>query len=263
MATTHPPVELIRPDGKRLSGRTATDLRELTITAGVLKKATGSAMVEWGRNKVIAAVYGPREVVPKHLTDPYKARITFRYVMAPFSSQEEHGRSGPNRRSIEISKVLKHVFEHTILTHQFPKTQIELSAEVIQSDGGTRVAGLVAASVALVDSGLPVNDVVSAVSIGKIAGQLVVDLDKEEDNFGESDMPIGISHRTGEILLFQMDGLLSRQEFEKALDLAFDATMKVRAKQVEALMTKYADAEETNGDNGAGESASHAHKHSH
>ncbi len=244
MATTTPPVPLFREDGKRLSGRSPTDLRDMHITVGVLSKAQGSAMVEWGRNKVLAAVYGPREVLPKHLTDPYKSRVTFRYVMAPFSSMEEHGRSGPNRRSIEISRVLKHVFEHNILTHQFPKTQVELSAEVLQSEGGTRVAALVAASLALVDSGLPVKDIVSAVSVGKIGGKLVVDLDKDEDNYGESDMPIGISHRTGEVLLFQMDGMLTRQELSDALDMAFDATMKVRAKQVEALMRTYADAQE-------------------
>ena len=73
-------------NGKRLDGRSFDDMRPLSIKAGVLKQAVGSALVEWGRNKVFAAVYGPHEVFPKHLTDNRRALINARYIMAPFSS---------------------------------------------------------------------------------------------------------------------------------------------------------------------------------
>ena len=235
---------LLAADGRRLSGRPDMDFRPLSMSVGLLKQANGSAMVEWGKNKVIAAVYGPREVFPKHQTNPHKARISFRYVMAPFCSMEEHGRAGPNRRSIEISKVLKHVFENLVLVNQFPKTSVDISTEVIQSDGGTRVAALTAASLALVDAGIPVRDLVSPISVGKINGKMVVDLDKDEDNFGSSDMPVGFSHRTGEIVLWQMDGMLSRDELARGLDMAFEASKKVRELQLEALKAKYGTAEQ-------------------
>ncbi len=239
--------QLLAPDGKRLSGRGEKDLRDMRVSVGLLKKASGSALVEWGRNKVLAAVYGPREVFPKHLTDPYKALVNCRYVMAPFSSLEEHGRAGPNRRSIEISKVMKHVFENVILVKQFPKTAIDITVEVLQSDGGTRVAAVTAASLALVDAGIPVRDVVSAVSVGKVGGKIVADLDKDEDNYGDSDMPIAISHRTGEIVLWQMDGMLSRAELAQGLELASEVTRLVREKQVAALKEKYGSAAEASG----------------
>ncbi|HII39402.1 TPA: exosome complex exonuclease Rrp41 [Candidatus Micrarchaeota archaeon] len=226
-------------DGKRVSGRGFSDLRNLKITAGVLKKANGSAMIEWGKNRILAAVYGPREVFPKHMTDPRKALINARYVMAPFSSMEEHGRSGPNRRSIEISKVAKHVFENNVLVHMFPKTMININMDVLQSDGGTRVAAVTAASVALVDAGIPVRDLVQGVSIGKIEGTQVSDLDKDEDNYGESDMPAIVSLRTGEVLLYQMDGKLTRVEVDTALSMIFEGAKIVREKQVEALRAKY------------------------
>jgi len=242
--------ELFRPDGKRLDGRTETELRPLKITAGVLKRADGSAMIEWGRNKVIAGVYGPREVFPKFMTDPYKAIITARYIMAPFSSQEEHGRSGPNRRSQEISKVAKHVFENLVLTHLFPKTMIEVHMEVIQSDGGTRVAAITAAAVALADAGIPLRDLACGVSVGKANGKLILDLDKTEDNFGESDIPHVISPRTGEILLYQLDGMLTKEEISKAYDMVLEASKQIREKQAAALREKYESALETaeNGD---------------
>ena len=226
-------------NGKRYDGRGFEDLREIKIKAGVFKQARGSAFVEWGKNKVFAAVYGPHEVFPKHLTNNYKALINARYIMTPFSGLEDHGRSGPNRRSIEISKVVKHVFENVVLTNLFPKTMIDVHMEVVQSDGGTRIASLTAASVALADAGIPMRDLVAGVSVGKVAGELVLDLDKYEDNLGSSDIPMVFAPRNGEILLYQMDGLLSKEELERAFDLGWKASKKIRELQEKALKEKY------------------------
>ncbi|MFA6048600.1 MAG: exosome complex exonuclease Rrp41 [Candidatus Micrarchaeia archaeon] len=227
-------------DGKRLDGRGPLDLRPLKITVGVLEKANGSAMIEWGKNKIVAGVYGPREVFPKHDMNPYRAIVQCRYAMAPFCSLEEHGRMGPNRRAAEIGKVGKHVFENVVFVEQFPKTGIEMHIEILQSDGGTRVAGMTAGAIALADAGIPMKDVACGVSVGKINGVLVADLDKTEDNVGESDMPMVFSLRTRELLLFQMDGMLSRDEVSRGIDMGFAAAEKVREKQVEALNEKYA-----------------------
>jgi len=225
--------------GRRADGRKFTDLRPLKISAGVLKQADGSALIEWGRNKVIVGVYGPHEVFPKHLTNPYRAIINARYVMTPFASLEEHGRAGPNRRSIEISKVAKHVFENTVITQEFPKTMIDVHMEVLQSDGGTRVAAITAASVALADAGIPLRDLACGVSVGKVEGELVVDLDKYEDNLGESDMPMIFAPRTRELLLYQMDGMLTREEIRECIKMGLNASEKIHALQVKALKEKY------------------------
>ena len=226
-------------DGKRLDGRGFLDLRPISIKAGVLKKADGSCMVEWGKNKVLAAVYGPREVFPKHKSNLQKAIVNCRYAMAPFCSLEEHGRSGPNRRAIEIAKVAKHVFQNVIMLNQFPKTMIEIHMEILQSDGGTRAAGITAASVAVADAGIPMRDLVQGISVGKVEGQLVVDLDKDEDNFGKADVPMVVSLRNKEILLFQQDGMLTKDEYSKAIDYAFEAAKKVRELQVAAITSRY------------------------
>ena len=76
-------------DGKRLDGRDFNELRPLSIKAGLLENAYGSAYLEWGNNKVLAAVFGPKEAMPKHMADPIKAIIKCRYSMAPFSSLED------------------------------------------------------------------------------------------------------------------------------------------------------------------------------
>ncbi len=226
-------------DGKRLDGRDFDTLRPLKITAGVIKNATGSAYLEWGNNKVLAAVYGPKEVFPKHLANPERAIVNCRYAMAPFSSLEEHGRAGPNRRATEISKVTKEVFENIIMLDQFPNTEIDIFIEILQSDGGTRAAGITAASVALANSGIPIRDMPFAVAGGKINDQLVIDFNKIEDNYSDADVPVAISPNLGRILLLQMDGCLTKDEFSRLMDMVEKAGSKIRNAQREALLGLY------------------------
>jgi exosome complex component RRP41 len=205
-----------------------------------LNRVDGSAYIEWGRNKILAAVYGPRECIPKHHADPYKAVVRCRYLMAPFSSLEEHGRSGPNRRSMEISDVIREVFENVIMTENYPKTAIDIFIEVLEGHGSTRCVGVTAAAVALVTTGLPIKDIPIAVSVGKINGRLAVDMMKEEDNFGEADMAVAVRPGNKEILLLQMDGKLTRAEVEEAFDLTFKAADEIHELQVNALKDMYA-----------------------
>lgn len=226
-------------DGKRVDGRKAGDIRNVKIVARVLNDADGSAYIEWGKNKILAGVYGPSECIPRHDQSLYRSVIKCRYNMAPFSGAEEHGRSGPNRRSKELSKVIKEAFENVIISENFPKTQIEIFVEVLQSDGGTRCAAVTAAAVALADAGIPMKDMISAVAVCKIDGHMAVDPGKEEDNFGESDMPIAFSPRTGDILLFQMDGLLTHEELAEGLQLAREASGKIRRIQMDAIKKVY------------------------
>ncbi len=227
-------------DGKRLDGRTAEDLRKIRMQVGVVPEADGSAFIEWGGNKIICGVYGPRECIPKHEANPYKAVVKCRYMMSPFASLEEHGRSGPSRRSTELSKVIKEVFENLILVEEFPNTQIEVYIDVLQADGGTRTASITVAAVALANAGIPMKDIVSAVAVGKGGDELIVDLGKLEDNFGQSDMPLAISAKDNKLLLVQMDGLLTKEEIEKILDMAERSAAKVNKIQVDVLREYYA-----------------------
>ncbi|RLG20196.1 exosome complex exonuclease Rrp41 [Candidatus Micrarchaeota archaeon] len=225
-------------DGKRLDGRALDELRPVKITASVLNNADGSAYIEWGKNKVIAGVFGPRPCHPKRMMDPYRAIIKSRYRLAPFSTSD-HGRAGPNRRSIELSKVIREAFESRVLLEQFPQTMIELTVEVLEADGGTRCASLVAASVALADAGIPMKDLVSAVAVGKINDQIALDLTGVEDNYGDSDIPFALAGRNKELMLFQMDGVLTKEQINQALDMGTKACEKVHQLQVEALKRVY------------------------
>ncbi len=226
-------------NGKRNDGRSSGDLRSIKIESNVIKNASGSAYIEWGKNKIIAAVYGPREALPKHTADPEKAVIKCRYSMAPFSSLEEHGRSGPNRRAIEISKVTKEVFENVVMLQDFPGSEISIYIEVLQSDGGTRAAGITAAAVAMASSGIPMTDLPYAVSAGKVGNEVILDLDKLEDNYSDADMPMAIAPIQNKILLLQMDGTLSREEIKRAVSMILKAGETISKLQIAALKKPY------------------------
>jgi exosome complex component RRP41 len=231
--------KLIRKDGKRYDGRALDELRPITIQAGVLKRADGSAYVTWGENKVLAAVYGPREVHPRHLQNPARAIVQARYNMASFSVSERK-RPWPDRRSQEISKIISEAFEAVVFVEQFPRTTVDVFIEVLQADAGTRCAGLTAASVALADAGVPMRDLIPACASGKVENTVVCDLNKEEDNCGEADVPMAIIPRTGEFLLLQMDGHLTYDELMQAMNYNIKALNYIYQLQKEALRKKYA-----------------------
>ncbi len=225
-------------NGKRLDGRKPDELRKIKIEVGVLHRAEGSCYLEWGNNKVLAAVYGPREAVPRHTQNPLRAIVNARYNMAAFSV-DDRKRPGPDRRSREISKVISEALENVILLEKFPRASIDVNIEVLDAEAGTRVAGLTAAAVALVDAGIPMKDIPVGCAAGKIEGKVVLDLGKEEDNYGDADLPIVISPRTNEILLLQMDGHLTPKEFDEALDLAIKGCHEVSKMQKEAITKKF------------------------
>ena len=231
-------------DGKRLDGRKFDEIRKVKITAAPLKNADGSAYIEWGNNRILAAVYGPREAMPRHLSDPSKAIVKCRYSMAPFSGLSEHGRSGPNRRAIEISKVIKEVFENVIVLSDFPGSEIDIFIEVLQGDGGTRAAGLTAASVAVASAGIHMKDLVYAVSAGRIGEHIAIDFTMIEDNYSDCDMPIAVAPRNNEVLLLQMDGEMTREQLSEAVKMVLEAGKNVNAAQRNALREAYAKAGE-------------------
>ena len=105
---------LIDEKGKRTDGRTADQLRGIKITVGRIKNADGSALIEFGNNKIVVAVYGPREVHPKHMAMPDRCVLRCRYHMSPFSTDTRKN-PAPSRREIEISKVMRESLEPALI----------------------------------------------------------------------------------------------------------------------------------------------------
>lgn len=235
--------KLIGKDSLRIDGRKLKELRPTKIEVGVLGNADGSAYIEQGKNKILAAVYGPREAHPKHLSKPDRAILKCRYHMAPFSVDDRKS-PAPSRRDIELSKVIRQALEPSIFLELFPRTAIDLTIEILQAHGGTRCAGITVASLALADAGIPMRDLTVACAAGKVEGQIVLDLDDAEDKKGDADVPLAYMPNLKAITLLQMDGQLDVKEFEQIIDLALDGCGQLHQIQKEALKSKYVVAKE-------------------
>lgn len=225
-------------NGKRLDGRKFDEMRELTIKTDVIPNADGSAQVDLGGTRAVAAVYGPREVLPRHLAEPDKAYLRVVYSMASFSTPDR-ARPGPSRRSVEISKVIKDALAPAIFLERYPKTAIDVYVEIINANAGTRTAAIIAATVALADAGIEMRDLVSSIAAGKADGELLLDLFEPEDNFGEADMPFAMMPRTKEITLLQMDGELTKEEIATLIQMNMKACEKIYEAQKKALKEKF------------------------
>jgi exosome complex component RRP41 len=232
------PEKLIDKKGLRVDGRKPDELRQIKIEVGVLANADGSAYIEQGKNKILAAVFGPKEMHPKHLALPDRMVLRCRYHMAPFSVQERKS-PAPSRREIELSKVIRESLEPSIFLEYYPRTGIDVFVEVLQADGSTRCASITAASVAIADAGIPMQDLVAACSAGKVDDTVVLDLMDTEDKQGMADVPVAYMPNQNAVTLLQMDGTLSYEEFESAVNLAIEGCKKIYAMQKEVLRAKY------------------------
>jgi exosome complex component RRP41 len=232
------PEKLIDKKGLRLDGRKTDELRPVKIEVGVLSNADGSAYIEQGKNKILAAVYGPKEMHPKHLSLPDRMVLRCRYHMAPFSVQERKS-PAPSRREVELSKVIRESLEPAVFVEYYPRSGIDVFIEVLQADGGTRCASITAASLAIADAGIPMRDLVVACAAGKIDDKVVLDLMDTEDKVGVADVPVAFMPNLNAVTLLQMDGTLTPEEFENAVNLAIEGCRKIYVLQKEALKTKY------------------------
>ncbi|MEM2224513.1 MAG: exosome complex exonuclease Rrp41 [Candidatus Caldarchaeum sp.] len=230
--------KLIDENGLRIDGRRPDELRKIRMEVGVLEKTDGSAYIEVGGTRIYAGVLGPREVHPKHLELPDRGILNCRYHMASFSVDERKP-LGMTRREIELSKVLREALETVVFLDEFPRMMVDIFIEVIQADGGTRTAGITAASLALADAGIPMADMIAATAVGKVDGTLVLDINEVEDKYGEADMPVAMAPHLDSIVLLQLNGRMTSGEIEKGLEMAQNAIKKIHAMQVEALKHRY------------------------
>lgn len=231
-------IVLLDEKGIRCDGRKVDEPRRIMIKAGVLKNADGSAYIEFGDNKILAGVFGPRDVHPKHLSNTDTGILRCRYHMSPFSVTERKN-PAPSRREIEISKVLKEALDPAVMLEQFPRTAVDVYVEILQADGGSRCAALDAAAVALADAGIPMRDMVSACAAGKVADTIVLDVNNEEDQAGQADMPVAIMPNLGKVTLLQLDGILTPDEYKKCLETAIGGCKQVYELQKKALTEKF------------------------
>ncbi|GAC16257.1 ribonuclease PH [Aliiglaciecola lipolytica] len=200
----------------RPSGRTASQIRPVTITRQFTCHAEGSVLVEFGNTKVICNAT-VEEGVPRFMKGQGKGWITAEYSMLPRSTHTRSGREAARGkqggRTLEIQRLIARSLRAAVDLKLLGENTITLDCDVIQADGGTRTASITGACVALVDAltfmrskGIiktnPLKFMIAALSVGVYKGNAIADLEYLEDSDAETDMNV-VMTETGKLIEVQ------------------------------------------------------------
>ena len=240
-------------DTVRVDGRTNDQLRPVTIERGWSDQAEGSALISFGRTKVLCTASFTNGV-PRWMAGRGKGWVTAEYSMLPRSTDSRMDRESVKGRiggrTHEISRLVGRSLRAVVDMKALGENTIVLDCDVLQADGGTRTAAITGAYVALADAlewgrekkflgqkAQPLIDSVAAISVGIVGGRPMLDLAYTEDSRAETDMNVVV---TGRGLFVEVQGTaeaapFDRTELDSLLDLALAGTISLTEFQKTAL----------------------------
>ncbi|CAN5697214.1 MAG: ribonuclease PH [Acidimicrobiia bacterium] len=213
--------------------RSFDEIRPLRMHLGFTDMTPGSVLIEMGRTRVLCTAVIEKDV-PRWLRDSGKGWVTAEYGMLPGSSAERIGRDQYQKgRALEISRLIGRALRSVVDRQAMGEMMVRVDCDVIQADGGTRTAAITGAWVALhqafsevIETGRlarnPLIDHVAAISVGLVEGELLLDLEYEDDARAEVDFNVVMSGRK---LLVEVQGSAegapyTREDLDRILDLA-------------------------------------------
>ncbi len=217
-------------------GRTAGELRPVRIERGYTRHAEGSVLVCFGETRVLCNA-SVEERVPPHRRGSGRGWVTAEYGMLPRAThtrgEREAKRGRQQGRTEEIQRLIGRALRAVVDFEALGERQITLDCDVLQADGGTRTAAITGAAVAAWDAGRwllaqglverqPMRELVAAVSVGLVGGELRLDLDYPEDSQCDTDMNVV---GTGGGALIEVQGTaegapFTRHQLDGLIDLA-------------------------------------------
>ncbi|NXK57311.1 EXOS4 protein, partial [Chauna torquata] len=166
---------------------------------------------------------------PRSKALPDRALVNCQYSMATFSTGERKRRPHGDRKSSEMTLHLKQTFEAAILTELYPRSQIDIYVQILQADGGNYCACVNAATLAVIDAGIPMRDYVCASSAGFVEDTALADLSYVEEASGGPQAALALLPTSGQIALLQMDSRLHEDHLEAIIEAASGACRAVHA----------------------------------
>jgi ribonuclease PH len=234
----------------RKNGRKPDELRNIVITKNYISHPEGSVLVEFGNTKVICNATIENNV-PRFLKGKNMGWVTAEYGMLPRSTNERMRREAKNKqsgRTMEIQRLIGRSLRSSVNLDKLGEKSITIDCDVIQADGGTRTASITGGFVALClalrsqenddfSSADAIKSYTGSVSLGKVNGEIILDLDYDEDSNAETDMNF-IMNDEGNFIEIQgtaEEGSFSYDELNKMVALASKGIKKIIEIQKEAL----------------------------
>ena len=234
----------------RYEGRAADELRPVFFERNYTRYAEGSVLATFGFTKVLCTAT-VEDKVPPFLKGTNQGWVTAEYAMLPRSTDRRTlraSRAGLSGRSAEIQRIVARSLRAGVDLTRLGARTVTIDCDVLQADGGTRIAAINGGFVALVDAlrtlvesnlieSIPLASFISAVSAGKVAEEIILDLDSEEDRAAAVDFNVVTNH-AGDFVEVQgtgEQGFFSRGEMNRIFDLCFCGCSKIRELQTIAL----------------------------
>ena len=234
----------------RKNGRKPNELRAIRITKNYVSHPEGSVLVEFGETKVICNATIENNV-PRFLKGKNMGWVTAEYGMLPRSTNERMRREAKNKqsgRTMEIQRLIGRSLRSSVNLDKLGDRSITVDCDVIQADGGTRTASITGGFVALClalrsqdDNSFSSTDAIKSftgsVSLGKVDGEIVLDLDYEEDSNAETDMNF-IMNEEGNFIEIQgtaEKGSFSKNELDQMTSLASEGIKSIIEIQKKSL----------------------------
>jgi ribonuclease PH len=230
----------------RSDGRRPDELRTLEIEPDYIEQASGSALISFGKTRVLCTA-SLEDGVPRWLAGGGRGWLTAEYSMLPASTgqrtQREASTGRQKGRTVEIQRLIGRSLRAVADLEALGERTLWIDCDVLQADGGTRCAAIsgayVAARRALDHVGLSrvLADSVAAVSVGMIDGEPRLDLDYEEDSAAEVDVNVVMAGngRLIEVQATAERAPLDRAQLDELLDLAAGGIEEIGSAQRDAV----------------------------
>ena len=226
-------------------------LRPVTLVANFTEHAEGSVLCSFGRTRVVCTATA-EERVPSHVKGSGRGWVTAEYGMLPRSTHtrtdREAAKGKQSGRTQEIQRLIGRSLRAALDLQVLGERQVLIDCDVIQADGGTRTAAITGSYVALgialrrMQREKALRAPVAALSVGIISGQVLLDLDYEEDFAAEVDMNV-VGNAVGELL--EVQGTAEKRPFTPAqlaamVGLAQKGLAELYAKQLASIAGAFA-----------------------
>ncbi|XP_017771945.1 PREDICTED: exosome complex component MTR3-like [Nicrophorus vespilloides] len=228
---------LFKSNNKRQDGRNSLEHRKMFIKTGIVSQAKGSAYLELGNTKVIVSVFDPREI-PNKTDYSQKGVLYCEFKYATFSCPQRRNFQQDSEEK-QNSIILKQSLEPAVCLHEFPNFQVDIYALILENDGSSLSAAVTCACVALAHASVPMYDLVTAVTMGVVDNQILMDPTLKEQQlcevFDETDtksdhgiIVTSFMSTHQQISQFYQTGNINLENISKSISISTDASGDIK-----------------------------------
>lgn len=220
-------LELVSDEGLRVDGRRPCELRNFTAQIGIFTQADGSCSLQMGNTKCIAAVYGPKEPLKRSNQIHDRCTINVQFELASFATNIKRKK---DKKLLEMASMVKQCFEQIVIIQSYPRSEIDIFIQIVQTDGGLLHSGINAACLALIDAGIPMTDYITSCSVGFANDKAILDMNYIEENAEAPLVTLAICPKSEKVLLLNTECRLHMDNLEECLNLAKDGCLLLAEK---------------------------------